>query len=111
MTCTVVARSSKLFPRPTISAWLVVTRYALLGLVGQLAKNATVVRKPTRGVSRTSSVVLGSRSLGRFQKVVRSSPALGGRMVIMRQVFQSASVNSGTGGAPWQAPRLPNMAR
>src|SRR5262245_9644706 len=92
-TGTVVPRSSKLRPIPTIRAWLVVTRYELLWLVGQLAKNASVLMNPTLGVEITSSAVAASRSLGTSQKIVRSSPALGGRMVIIRQLLQSSVVN------------------
>src|SRR5438045_2790344 len=112
LTCTVVARSSKLRPRATIRAWLMVTRYWLLVLVGQLAKKARVVRKPMRGAATTSSAVLRSRSLVRSQKTVRSSPGLGWRTVTSRQVFQSSGVNSDfSEGAPWQPCRPPNIAR
>jgi len=40
-----------------------------------------------------TSSVFGSRSRGRSQKMVRSSPALGARTVTIRQDSQSASVN------------------
>src|SRR6266478_9458640 len=68
-----------------------VTRAWLLALVGQLAKNAGVVRKPTRGVLTTSSVA--ARSVGRSQKMLRVSPALGARTVTIFQLFQSSSAN------------------
>ena len=65
-TCTVVVRSSKLRPRATMSAWLVVTRKVLLGLVGQLAKKASVVMNPTRGMASTSSAGGGVAQLGQI---------------------------------------------
>ena len=42
-------------PVATMSAWFIVTRIWLLALVGQLAKKAGVLKKPTRGIDRTSS--------------------------------------------------------
>jgi len=46
-----------------MSAWLIVTRIVLLVLVCQLAKNAGVLKKPTRGTCRASE--LDARRLGR----------------------------------------------
>ena len=47
-----------------MSAWFIVTRIWFDVLVCQLAKNAGVLKKPTRGIVSTSSVTFGSRSLG-----------------------------------------------
>src|SRR5216684_3401854 len=55
-------------PRATINVWLIVTRIWLLVFVCQLAKNAGVLKKPTRGVTRTISLVV--RSAGRSKKRV-----------------------------------------
>ena len=60
---TVVSLPSIAMPVATISVWLSVTRIWLTELVGQLAKNAGVVKKPGRGVASTSSVA--ARSVGR----------------------------------------------
>ena len=46
-----------------MSVWFIVTRIWLLMLVCQLAKNAGVLKKPTRGIDSTSSVA--ARSAGR----------------------------------------------
>ena len=46
-----------------MSVWFIVTRIWLLVFVCQFAKNAGVLKKPTRGVESTSSVA--ARSAGR----------------------------------------------
>ena len=50
-------------PSATIKVWFIVTRIWLLLLVCQLAKNAGVLKNPTRGIERTNVVAL--RSAGR----------------------------------------------
>ncbi len=50
-------------PSATISVWFSVTRIWLLMFVCQFAKNAGVLKKPTRGMVSTSSVAV--RSAGR----------------------------------------------
>ena len=59
---TVVSVPSIDAPVATMSDWLVVTRISLLVFVCQLAKNAGVLKKPTRGTVRTSSVAERSAS-------------------------------------------------
>jgi hypothetical protein len=50
-------------PVATMSVWFSVTRIWFEALVCQLAKNAGVLKKPTRGTESTSS--LAERSFGR----------------------------------------------
>ena len=73
-----------------MSVWLSSTRARLLSFVVQRAKNAGVVKNPTRGMRITRS--WPARIDGRSKIGVVASPARGGRTVTMCHDVKSASV-------------------
>ena len=79
----VVLLTSIDLPRPTIIVWLMVTRAWFDTLVWYSPRNASVVKKPTRGTASTSSLPV--RSVFRSQCRVFASSAFGARTVTIRQ--------------------------
>jgi hypothetical protein len=89
-----------------MNAWLIVTRISFDVFVGQLAWNAGVEKKPTRGVFKTSSVAL--RRFGMCQNGVRPSVPFGARTFTSVHVEKSFAVIGPFAFAPpLYAPQLP----